>query len=498
MHADPAGALNSSSLTAPPAKSHSRFVFTPKFFFLCLALLFAVHVAERVWITPLAYIDEGWQLVLAQHGALGYIGHPPLYTWLQILFFKTFGESILALALLKNALLFGMYSFTYLSARLLTRRHADAVFGTVCLMLIPQIGWECQRDLTHTVLLGTTTAATLFAFLALAEKPSAWRYMFLGVGAAAALLSKYNSALFMAAFAGAALMVPRYRAVMLDGRILLTALAGIVLAGPHFTWALHHWDSTFAEAHKLEETHFTTWTMAAVLLPWLMIKAFVPNMLPVAFAYALAKPQPWLRLRSDVARMLWWGTWIALALLGLGMLLAKAGGLRGRWFMPLFVCAPILLVAQLGTILLWLRRFVLALGIVGIVSVLAVLPLNAERQGEKKKELSTTTIAELTSAASQTLKSANLIIAENFWIGGNMRLRTGKPVMTPEATWPLAQEPKHISVVFNANHHTAVSPELRQFVTEWLHRPASLRVVYLSSTNNWQHTGMRLGVAVVE
>jgi hypothetical protein len=498
MDSVPSGSIIDTSHERASQGSREHWWCSPKFFVSALAMFLTVHVIERVVMTPLVFIDEGWQLVLSQRWSLGYMAHPPLYTWLQILFFKAFGESIFTLALLKNLLIFCIYGFTYASGRLLTRRDADGVFAALCLMIIPQIGWECHRDLTHSVLLAASTAATLYSFLWLVEKPSASRYALLGVSVGAALLSKYNSVVFIAGFAIAALTVPRYRSVLLSAQVLIALTLCAAVAGPHLVWAAMHPEQSFAAAAKVEATHFPSFAAAALLLPMLMAKAFLPNTMPLIVTYALARPRPVFRLRSDAARMLFRGAIIAIAALGIGLLIARAGGLRGRWFIPVYVCGSVFLVAQLATIPPWIRRLVAVIAIAGAVAVLAILPVNASRQGAKKSELTMATLDEMRVTAGATLRDSDLIIAETFWLGGNMRVQYRKPVATPFERWALQSTPQKTSVAFVANNSSEPSPALRASVAEILGRPVSLRVIFLSSSGQTQRTGMRIGVAIAE
>lgn len=476
-----------------------RLIGSPGLFFVALGALALAHIAMRLFTSRIAFIDESWQLVLAQKWSLGYSAQPPLYTWLQIIFFKVFGESIFTLALFKNVLLFGSYAFTYATARLLTRRHDYAVFATLYLLLVPQIAWEAQRDLTHSVLLSVTTAATLFTFFWLAEKPTITRYALFGVSVGCALLSKYNAGLFLFAFALAALCVRRYRVILLNRGALVTALACLAVAGPHYFWAWQHAGEAFSDTRKLGAARFDSWFCAAVQLPWLMIKAAAPNLTPVLVAYLLARRKPMFRLRTDAARMLFWGAVISLAILGLGMLVAKAGGLRGRWFLPLFVCAPVLLIAQLDQVPRWLSRFVAVLAAVGVIAVLVLLPWNANRGGGRRnQDLTVLTLDEVSASAGAVLNEADLIVADNFWIGGNMRLRFRKPIVTPLARWPLTTTPKRIVMVFDASRSPEPTTQLREFAEGFFGKPLVVRVVHLSSNDNPRRTGMRVGVAVIE
>ncbi|MEE4313123.1 MAG: glycosyltransferase family 39 protein, partial [Desulfofustis sp.] len=81
---------------------------------------FVLQVLVRLITTPGAVIDESEQLLLTQHFSLGYNAQPPLYTWIQMVFFAFFGPGILAMTVLKNLLLALVYLLTYRIGRLLT------------------------------------------------------------------------------------------------------------------------------------------------------------------------------------------------------------------------------------------------------------------------------------------------------------------------------------------------------------------------------------------
>src|SRR6185295_14893429 len=146
-----------------------------------ILVYFALQVVGRVVLSPSADLDESEQLVLTQKLSWGYNSQPPLYTWLQFFAFQLFGVSIFSLALLKNLFLLGTYVFTYLNARALARSHAAGVAAAAALLFIPQIAWESQRDLTHSVLASMFAGATLFCFLQLHSRRTVGRYALLGL-----------------------------------------------------------------------------------------------------------------------------------------------------------------------------------------------------------------------------------------------------------------------------------------------------------------------------
>src|SRR5262245_12492036 len=98
-----------------------RLLSAPSKFYLLLAVYFGAQVCLRLLTSNSTDLDESEQLLATQQLQWGYGPQPPLYTWLQFPFVQLFGLNILALALLKNLLLFGIYVLTYLNARFITR-----------------------------------------------------------------------------------------------------------------------------------------------------------------------------------------------------------------------------------------------------------------------------------------------------------------------------------------------------------------------------------------
>ncbi|HEB95338.1 MAG TPA: glycosyltransferase, partial [Sedimenticola thiotaurini] len=139
----------------------------PRGLLLLLAGYFLLQWLLRVVLGGGYEMDEAEQLILGQRLQLGYSPDPPLYTWLQIPLLRLFGEGVVALSLLKNLLLFGLYACSWFVARHAGLGRDQAALAALSLLLLPGIGWESQRDLTHTVLVTTLAAATLWAALAL-------------------------------------------------------------------------------------------------------------------------------------------------------------------------------------------------------------------------------------------------------------------------------------------------------------------------------------------
>jgi 4-amino-4-deoxy-L-arabinose transferase-like glycosyltransferase len=220
-----------------------------------LLLYFALQLVMRVLTAQAVELDEAEQLLWTQDLRMGYGPQPPLYTWLQWAFFQAFGASIFALALLKNLLLLGTYSFTWLAARRLVAPPLAAL-SSASMLLLMQIVWESQRDLTHSVLVTTAAAATLALLVELLRRPRTGLYLLLGVAVACGLLAKYSFALFVAAFGAALLLTPGTRRVLLDRRLALTTAIAALLVAPHALWVVHHLrDAMSSTAGKLSADH---------------------------------------------------------------------------------------------------------------------------------------------------------------------------------------------------------------------------------------------------
>ena len=107
-----------------------------------LAWLLAIalaHVAVRVSVSPALKWDEAEQMLWSQQLAWGYGAQPPLYTWLQWALNLVFGPSVLALSLLKHALLALTYALMYLAGRELLGPRG-AWWASASMLLLPALG----------------------------------------------------------------------------------------------------------------------------------------------------------------------------------------------------------------------------------------------------------------------------------------------------------------------------------------------------------------------
>jgi 4-amino-4-deoxy-L-arabinose transferase-like glycosyltransferase len=393
-----------------------------------LALYFVAQAALRVALGGGVEKDEAEQLLWTQSLAWGYGHQPPLYTWLQWAVFQATGPSLLGLALLKNALLFATYACTWAAARRLLAP-APAALAAACLLLLPQIAWESQRDLTHTVLVTAAAAATLWAAIALLQRPATARYLALGVAIAAGTLAKYSYVLVPLALAGAALADRRLRGALLDRRLLVTVAVAAALVTPHALWLAAHWhDATTTTAGKL------------ALQPAGAPQHLLRGLGSLALAVLGFLTPLWLVFAALFGRGLWRerhaappsGPWAAflpryLALLGAALVLlalAGAGQFKDRWMQPLLFCAPLAFLAARPALATprrtaALRRLLLATAALLLLGMALRAPL-AGRQG-RPGDLNLP-LAALAEALRTRGVQPDAIVADNARLAAGLRL----------------------------------------------------------------------------
>jgi 4-amino-4-deoxy-L-arabinose transferase-like glycosyltransferase len=308
-----------------------------------LLIYFGLQLAARVWASRSVELDEAEQLLWTQQLRLGYGPQPPLYTWVQWAFFEVLGVSVFALALLKNLLLLSTYSFTFLAARrVLTPRLA--VMSTLSLMLLMQIVWESQRDLTHSVLVTTCAAATLWVLCELVRAPHVDWYALLGLTAACGLLAKYSFAVYLAALGGALLLSPDTRRVVIDRRMLLSVAIALMLVLPHGLWVLDHLGAAVDNtAGKLSAGQGRGLGQIASGLASLAF--VVPSFLTPWILIVLALFGRGLAMRRADREPLFAGLFLRYFALLLAVLVAMvviggAANFKDRWLQPFLFLAP--------------------------------------------------------------------------------------------------------------------------------------------------------------
>ncbi|WP_027685337.1 ArnT family glycosyltransferase [Rhizobium leguminosarum] len=313
--------------------------------FVLLAAYFVLQVGVRLATSHSLDLDEAEQVFRSQWLAAGYGPQPPFYNWLQYTVFQFAGVSLTALSVVKNLLLFSSYVLYGLTARLILRDKALVAIATLGLLTIPQMAFEMQRDLTHTVAVFFSASIFFYGFIRSLKQPSLASYLIAGIGIGFGLLAKYNFAILPAAALIAALSDARLRRRIFDWRLMLTAAVALVIILPHLFWLKDNLD--FATARTLEKMtasgHASYLTQVAMGVSSLALAVISFAGLTVAvFALVLGKSlRPALGSGSEWTRLLERMMLVFLAGILLLIVFGGAAGIKDRWLVPMLFILPL-------------------------------------------------------------------------------------------------------------------------------------------------------------
>jgi hypothetical protein len=205
----------------------------PKFVALAILAYLAVHFAVRMAMWPTLGIDDSEQALFSQQFAWSYRNQaPPLFTWLLIGVGRVFGVNIVAISLIRYALLAIAFGFAYATAR---RLIADPRFSALSLYSFAAIyvfAFYSHHDLTHTTAMAAMLSVAWYVFVRLAAEPRLGRYLALGAVFGFGFLGKWNFLMFAAALPLACLALPDYRRLVFTWKILPAVAICAVLVLP--------------------------------------------------------------------------------------------------------------------------------------------------------------------------------------------------------------------------------------------------------------------------
>lgn len=352
---------------------------SPNAVFLLLAGYFLLNLLVRLAMPDSLERDEAQQILLSQWLAAGYDTQPPFYNWLQYAVIKVTGPSVFAISFLKNLVLFLAYLFYGLAARTVLKDRDLAIIATLALLTVPQIAFEAQRDLTHTVAVIFATSLFLYGFFRTLAAPTAASYLLTGLAIGIGLISKYNFALLPAAALLSVLLDREWRSRLFDWRLLLTIAASAAIVAPHVLWLADHLGlATERTMEKLSEgtTGLSSRIGGGFASLALAILSF-SSVTVIVFA-AVFRESLWKALSHG-------NRWTALIermmvvfLLALSLLIVFGGAehIKDRWLTPLLLILPLYLCLKVeaagGKDALHLKRF-LPVPLIVMLAVPAIL-----------------------------------------------------------------------------------------------------------------------------
>ncbi len=312
---------------------------------LLLAAYFVVSFVVRMLVPNGLRVDESQQAFFSQWLVAGYDTQPPLYNWFQTMVVSVFGLSIATIAAAKNLVLFLLFLSYYKLAKLVLDDRLFAVIATLSLFTIPQVFWQAQRDLTHTVAQMLLINLFIYSIIKTLKAPSLLSYVMIGVTLGLGMLSKYNFTLVVSGALIAVLLHPQGLKRLLDPRFLLSLAIAVLIFLPHGLWLL---DNVGLAANRTLNTMAQDAPAGALAKlikgPTEFFAQIIVIMAPLVAVYAIVFGRKFLgNLRPTTIWAHFFDT-IFLAIALQVLLLVFAIGItsmRDRWVLPFLFLMPI-------------------------------------------------------------------------------------------------------------------------------------------------------------
>lgn len=320
----------------------------------CAVQVVAMTLLSQVVGTGVG-VDDAEQLMYLGDLQAGYGGsQPPLYSWLGGIVAQLFGPSVLTLKLVKYSMIFVAGLAIFLAVQKLGYSRRAAVTALFGVLLFPQIFWEMQHTLSHSVAVFALGSLLLLALAWLLKRQSALAYTVFGLAMGGAILAKYNNLILLGAIVASMLSLPETRAIILNRRFAISIGTAILVCLPTLYWNVTHPGEIVVRGYK-----FGMASDQDLMAAWLGLKnftraAFNFAVLPVVvFAVALVgarTPFPAGGSRPVAERLLW-RTIVAGIVVALFLVIVSgATTFRDRWMLPLLLFLPIVLAMHLDSL----------------------------------------------------------------------------------------------------------------------------------------------------
>jgi 4-amino-4-deoxy-L-arabinose transferase-like glycosyltransferase len=317
---------------------------------LLLSVYPVFHLLVRLAVSEGLEYDEAEQVVLAQSLALGYsavAAQPPLYSWLQYLFFAVFGMNVFALATLRTILQILTQIALFRSGVMILGDRTLALLAALSLWMIPQYSVESMR-MTHTVLATCLAALLLYALLCVWKSGGVASYLWLGTILGLGVLAKYNFMIYAGALVLAVLSMAPFRRRLLDPRMGLALAVAALLVAPHLLWLLDHLSQATTQiGTRMDMGTAEPWSLKRVRHSLYSFgkDPFVYLLLPVALHLAVfGRPrETFSEAAAALARLLQRFWLIAFGAMAVAVVIIAMARFREHWIQPFLVMLPLYL-----------------------------------------------------------------------------------------------------------------------------------------------------------
>ena len=312
-----------------------------------------IHLALRVYFSQTLQVDDAEQIRFSQDLLLGYpIPQPPMYSWLSWIMFQIFGTGLLALTLLKYAIISLTFWFTWLVSGQLLQHLQTRYIATFSYLLMPSFAWHMHQGFTHTIMLSFGIVLSLHALLSLKDNPSTKNYIYLGLAFGIGLMGKYSFLLFMVPILISALSINSYRKIMLSPKILLAIGVFVLMIGPHAYWLSQHYQEIFSSIdQKLQVTNDNA-LIDRFKSAWQFSTAAIAFVVPFALVFLI---NSWRRLfntdkqlvKQDDVLLLSRFYWVIIISVIVLALFVSMPHFKVRWFHPLMMIFPLWMMIRI-------------------------------------------------------------------------------------------------------------------------------------------------------
>lgn len=458
-------------MTMPSAVQQQRGL-TLKFL-VALAVYFILHILLRVTVSASLDYDEAEQALLSQWLLAGYTEQPPLYTWIQHALLALFGKHAFAISLMKNGLLFLTYTSVYFAACHILGDRRSAILAACSLLFIPQIGWESQRDMTHTTLVVFAASATLWQTMRLVKNASLINYCILGLCLGTGIMAKANYYLFVAVAVIALCSLAEGRKALCNRRIAATLLVVAIFTGSYFLWMAGNQDIVFSATGKFKRGVEHYWLRGTASL----VRNSFLFLTPLWLICALIFPAGYAGRSSqgsDFHRR-FIGRYLLILFIGLLLvvLLFKVTYVKDRWLQPLLFVVPIFFFSRLSPAEITGKKFrtylaVVLVGAIGIYAAFTFRVVGVAVTGSYCR------LNYPFPSFADDLRGAGfregLIISNDRFLAGNLHLQfpTSTAIVPDYRLETLVAKDRYsaVAVIWNAAESRAVPADLEVFLRE--------------------------------
>jgi 4-amino-4-deoxy-L-arabinose transferase-like glycosyltransferase len=425
-----------------------------------IALYLLGHFILRLMLSPTLGIDDAEQILFAQRWDFGYrFRQPPLFTWMLLPVVDLIGPGVLAISIVRYALLAITFVVYYLTARLCLHDRRLAGLAVLSLATIYVFAYYAHHDLTHTTALGAMIALALYVTARLARNPSWTGHGVAGLVCGLGMLAKWNFAMLAAGLPLACLLDRRLRTLVLSPGLIATIAVMAAVLTPTALWMAAHGQSIEGLSSDIlsrdgDASRAALWLEGAVAL-LRSILLFPEPFLPIFLLLFGRSLHAGLRAPAPQDRTVpalppaFFGR-LMLIMLGLHALLIPLFGavnFTERWLHPALMCLPIYLFALAERGPITKRQIALYLVIIAILVAAAAgarLYRYAEGADDCGRCREFAPFAELADGLRAAGFAKGTIVADGMHIGGNLRMlfaesRVIDPAF-PRALWPDAEE----------------------------------------------------------